>query len=303
MLPNGTPPAKETKVRPLADLKVLDAGAGGFTGYGSVFGELDSEGDVVAEGAYAQTLDQFVERGFIAWGHDWAQPVATIKAAREDARGLFLEAEFHSDPQSQVARTRTAERLARGKFMGLSIGYLPLEFDRTEKGRVLTRIELFETSLVTVPALASAGVLNAKAVDGKAGRRLSAASQARIREAMETLRELLGDGVESLPDDPEAEGEGAEPVTEADALRAAGERLATELSGYAARLGAAAPADVALLGTSCAGVLRGLAVARARLDTALERAADPDGLAPHALHRRFAALAERFTELDAATRA
>jgi len=309
LLPNGSALAKETKVRPLADLKVLDGGAGGFTGYGSVFGELDSEGDIVAKGAYAQTLAQFVERGFIAWGHAWDNPVATVKAAHEDGRGLFLEAEFHSDAQSQIARTRTAERLARGKFMGLSIGYLPLEFDRTEKGRVLTRIELFETSLVTVPALASAGVLAAKTapqagaipaaqvfdvdaafaeVDAKAGRRLSAASEARIRAAMDTLRELLGE-----PGDAEAD------ALAADGLEAAGERLGAVLDGYAERVAAAPLAEVAGLG-GAGGLLRRLAVARARLDTALARAADPDGLAPHALRERFAALAERFTELDSA---
>ena len=293
MLP--TTPTRETKTRPLVDLKVLAGDAfphGGFTGYGSVFGELDSEGDVVAKGAYAQTLPQFVERGFVAWAHSWDNPVATIKAAHEDGRGLFLEAEFHSDPQSQVARTRTVERLARGKFMGLSIGYLPLEFDRTEKGRLLTRIELFETSLVTVPALASAGVLAAKSagaaeVDEKAGRRLSAASIARIRSAMDTLSELLGETA--------AAGDDEEPDPADDDLRAAGDRLATELDGYATRLAAASPAELALLGTVASGVERRIAVVRARLDTALARAADPDGLAPHALHRQYEALLGRLT--------
>lgn len=196
------PTKRETKTRPLAELKLLDGGAGGFCGYASVFDELDSDGDIVAKGAYAKTLDEFTRRGFIAWGHDWTRPVATITSAREDARGLFVEAEFHSDAQSQAARTIARERAARGKFMGLSIGYLPLEFERTDKGRRLTEIQLFETSLVTVPALASAGVTAVKSavpaapaaeIEQKVGRRLSSASAARIREAMATLQELLGD--------------------------------------------------------------------------------------------------------------
>lgn len=408
---SGRPP-HETKVRPLADLKVLDAGPGGFTGYASRWEELDSEGDVVAKGAYADTLEPFVERGFIALGHDWTRPVATIKAAREDAWGLWLEAEFHSDPQSQAARTLVAERKARGKFMGLSIGYLPLDFERTEKGRRLTRIELFETSLVTVPALASAGVLAAKAassVDGlelraewsaamvndlpdsafayvepggskddegkttprslrhfphhgadgspdaahvrnalaripqsdvspaakasalahvrrhaaamdigtsalepdaleeKVGRRLSAASERRIREALDVLRELLGEGddQEGAPSAAEASAGAGQPggapaPAPADDLLSLGERLATELAGYASRLTTAAPVTLSgLVGAAGYGAMtRRLAVARARLDDALERAADPDGLNPETLRRRFALVAERFAELD-----
>jgi HK97 family phage prohead protease len=158
----------ERKVLPLTDVATQDAGSGSFTGYGSVFGELDAQGDIVVRGAYADTLPRFIARGFIAWGHDWTQPVATIREAKEDERGLFLAADFHSDDVSQRARRITAERLARGKFMGLSIGYSTLADEQTEAGRLLKKVELFETSLVTVPALASAGVTTAKSADAKA---------------------------------------------------------------------------------------------------------------------------------------
>lgn len=165
MLPPAATAPVETKVLALTDATVTppaDGGAGSFSGYASRFGERDLVGDVVVKGAYTKTLPQFRERGFIAWGHDWDNPVATIREAREDERGLYVEADFHSDPQSQIARTRAAERLARGKFMGLSIGFRTLDAEDTPKGRLLKEIELFETSLVTVPALPSAGVLSAK---------------------------------------------------------------------------------------------------------------------------------------------
>src|SRR4051812_35365834 len=66
----------ERKVLPLVGGKVNDTGPGSFSGYGSLFGELDSQGDRVMRGTYAATLPQFLERGFIAWGHDWLEPVA-----------------------------------------------------------------------------------------------------------------------------------------------------------------------------------------------------------------------------------
>lgn len=162
----------ERKTLGLVDAKFDSDGPGSFTGYASLWGIKDSQGDIVVKGAYSKTLGQFIERGFIAWGHDWNEPVATIREAHEDGKGLFLDAEFHSDPASQTARTRTLERVERGKFMGLSIGYSVAEggSERTKEARLLTDLTLYETSLVTVPALAPAGVTGAKAYNaGLAG--------------------------------------------------------------------------------------------------------------------------------------
>lgn len=152
----------EKKILALVDVKASDAGSGSFTGYGSLFGIKDSQGDIVQPGAYVDTLPEFIQRGFIGWSHDWENPVATISDAHEDEKGLFIAAEFHSDPESQKARTRTMERLARGKFMGLSIGYETQDAEFTDQARLLKRIKLFEVSLVTVPALDPAGVTAAK---------------------------------------------------------------------------------------------------------------------------------------------
>lgn len=155
----------DTKALALPVDAMVDEGAGSFAGYASLFDVLDSQGDIVVKGAYTDTLPQFLERGFIAWGHDWLNPVATVREAREDNRGLRLVADFHSDALSQTARTRTRERLERGKFMGLSIGFQTVSHQMTPEARLLKKIDLFETSLVTVPALREAGVTHAKGVD------------------------------------------------------------------------------------------------------------------------------------------
>lgn len=153
----------QRKVLNLTDAAMAEDGAGSFSGYGSLWDILDDQGDIVVRGAYADTLPRFRERGFISWGHDWNTPVATIREAHEDDIGLRITADFHSDDVSQRARRITQERLARGKHMGLSIGYRTVEDEMTETARLLKKVELFETSLVTVPALADAGVTDAKA--------------------------------------------------------------------------------------------------------------------------------------------
>jgi len=202
----------DRKILAVTDGKMGDAGAGSFAGYASLFGVMDSQQDVVLKGAYTDTIPQFLERGFIAWGHDWLDPVATIRTATEDDKGLYLEADFHSDPASQQARTRTLERLQRGKFVGLSIGYSVADAEFTESARLLKQIDLWETSLVTVPALRDAGVTAAKAhprdlddplwlaqlggwlAELKEGRAISAARRSRL----EQLRDQLQAGATDL---------------------------------------------------------------------------------------------------------
>lgn len=167
---------RETKTLALTEAKVAGDGAGSVEGYCSVFGGVDSYGDTIAPGAYTETLPAFLRDGFVAWGHDWNFPVAMPTTAYEDTRGLYLTASFHSDPEAQRARSIVAERLAGGKSMGLSIGYEALEYEYrkvdapvrgqygelTDKVRVLTKIKLYEVSLVTVPADEAARVTDAK---------------------------------------------------------------------------------------------------------------------------------------------
>lgn len=164
-------PQRERKLIARFDMKLLDDSAtGGFEGYVSVFGNEDSYGDVVEAGAFKETLPDFINNGFIAVGHDWAGlPVATVVEAFEDETGLFMRCQFHSTEAAQAARTVVKERMARGKTVGLSIGYEVLEYVivKPEDGswrykRRLVKLKLYEGSIVTVPANALAGVTDAK---------------------------------------------------------------------------------------------------------------------------------------------
>lgn len=157
----------ETKVLPLLQAKIDGDGPGSFSGYASVFGGVDSYGDRIMPGAYKATIPKFLKDGFVPWGHDWAgYPVATPLNAREDAKGLWIEAQFHTDAESQRARQIVSERLERGKSMGLSIGYAAKAFDFVEEEgrpiRRLTEIDLMEVSLVPVPADDAARVASVK---------------------------------------------------------------------------------------------------------------------------------------------
>lgn len=136
-----------------AQIKMEDAGTGTFTGYASTWDNWDRAGERPTRGAFDRSLATFRRDGFIAIGHEWGGlPVATLTDAKEDDTGLFIAAEFHSTPDAQAARTVAAERLARGKSVSLSIGYNVLRDEYTDAGRLLKEIELYEVSLVNVPA-------------------------------------------------------------------------------------------------------------------------------------------------------
>jgi HK97 family phage prohead protease len=149
---------REQKILALAEYKDAGAGSGEFEGRASTFDAVDSYGDSVAPGAYAETIPEFLKRGFISWHHEWDNPIAMVVAAEERPDGLWIKGEFHSDPQAQVYRTRVRERMAKGMFTGLSIGYEAVDWEMRDQVRILKKIKLYEVSLVSVPAESNAGL-------------------------------------------------------------------------------------------------------------------------------------------------
>lgn len=152
----------EHKSLPLTDYAVSESGS--FSGYAAVFGNVDAGGDIIAPGAFAAALPDFLRDGFIGWSHDWRELVAYPTTASEDDHGLRLEAAFHSTARAQEARVITAERAAAGLRMGLSIGYRVADEAKTPAGHRLLRsiAPLYEVSLVAVPMNREANVAAVK---------------------------------------------------------------------------------------------------------------------------------------------
>jgi hypothetical protein len=134
-----------------------------FEGYGSVFGVVDSYGDVVMPGAFVDTLQKAETTGrmpAMLWQHDPSQVVGVWRTMREDARGLHVVGEL---ADTQLGREAYA-LLKLGALSGLSIGYSVTgdRYDRERDVRELTGIDLWETSLVTFPANTDARVAAVK---------------------------------------------------------------------------------------------------------------------------------------------
>ncbi|MEF3367413.1 HK97 family phage prohead protease [Methylocystis sp. 9N] len=148
--------APETK---RLDLPLSQANeAGVFSGYASLFGIVDSGGDMVMAGAFARSL---IKRGAssvkMLWQHQAAEPIGLWTSIDEDSRGLKVEGRL----DLSVARAREALSLMRkGAIDGLSIGFRTLRAT-TEKSTGLRRlheIDLWEISIVTFPMLPQARI-------------------------------------------------------------------------------------------------------------------------------------------------
>ena len=123
----------KTKISaPIFDLKEIGED-GVFSGYGSIFGNKDSGGDIVIAGAFAKSLAEHRQKGSrvkMYWQHDPHQPIGKWTDIAEDGKGLFVEGKLNMG----VQRGREAYALLKeGDIDGLSIGYSIVESEPDEK--------------------------------------------------------------------------------------------------------------------------------------------------------------------------
>jgi uncharacterized protein len=166
--------ARERKF--LAEPPAVD-GDGLFEGYASLFGIADLGKDVVAPGAFSDSLARRGPAGVrMLWQHDPAEPIGRWLSIAEDARGLKVRGRLNL----AVARAREVHALMReGAVDGLSIGFKVERAARRSGGlRRLEKLDLWEISIVTFPMLPGARVAAVKSLPEAirdATRRLAAA--------------------------------------------------------------------------------------------------------------------------------
>nr|DAD89921.1 MAG TPA: prohead serine protease [Siphoviridae sp. ctxfQ4] len=118
-----------------------------FSGYGAVFDNVDSGGDIIEPEAFTKTLAEGWERvKILALHNDCWLPIGRPIELREDTNGLFLSAKI-----SDTSMGRDIKVLLKdGVLNELSIGYDPIVFDYDGDGiRHLREVKLWEVSVVT----------------------------------------------------------------------------------------------------------------------------------------------------------
>lgn len=150
-----------------ADLKFANDGSlSAFSGYGAVFGGVDSYGDTIHPGAFKSAIGDGAEVKMY-FNHGWIKrelPIGKL-FVREDERGLLVEhAEF---TKGIKLADDVALAVKHGTVSGLSMGYRVSDQGAPRKtgtkGRDIHQIEfLKEVSVVDWPADESAVIYDVK---------------------------------------------------------------------------------------------------------------------------------------------
>lgn len=194
-----------------------DETTGEFSGYASVFGNVDDGGDIVEKGAFSKTIVEDFARIKILSQHDqYELPIGKPIELREDEKGLYIRGKISDTQKGRDIQTL----LKDGVLNELSIGYdaVDYEIDGESHVRRLKQVKLWEVSIVTwamndqatiddVKSLAEE--LRAEARSGKMSRaRLNALKPfiAVVRELVEILGPFL-EVHEPEPADPDPEPE------------------------------------------------------------------------------------------------
>lgn len=149
-----------------------------FDGYGAVFNNVDSYGDMIAEGAFSAYLDD-VKTGKQDWPSMLMQhggwrmnaedmtPVGIYTDLQEDKFGLKVQGKLADTPKAQEAYS-LMKMTPRPAIKGLSIGYYARESEWGGKqdayDRLIKKIDVLEISIVTFPANKLATIDGVKSV-------------------------------------------------------------------------------------------------------------------------------------------
>jgi uncharacterized protein len=158
------------------EIKSLSAD-GTFAGYASVFNVVDSQQDVVLPGAFKSSLKARTQPVQLLWQHQWEHPIGVVESIFEDGRGLFIKGKL----LMEVTQAREAHALLKaGVIRGLSIGYSVKRSERDPYTGVrrLQEVELWEVSIVTLPANEAAQVTVVKSADTEMAALVRAMEQA-----------------------------------------------------------------------------------------------------------------------------
>lgn len=136
-----------------------------FEGFGSVFGNVDSYKEIVAPGAFAESLASWKASGRlppVLWQHRSGEPIGPYLEMEEQSIGLRVKGQLLVN---DVQRAKEARALMKAKAVnGLSIGFVTREdsYDRVTGIRTLKKVDLWEVSVVTFPANPSAQISSVK---------------------------------------------------------------------------------------------------------------------------------------------
>lgn len=160
----------------------------------------DSYGDIIVPGAFTKTIEKRKESGHpfpLCFNHDFSSVIGAVDSVEEKEAGPYIEAHFLDTTLAQDVR----KMVQSGAIYQFSFAYDVLksrEPNTEEKANgvlnVLEELEIFEVSVVTVPANQNAVVTDIKSAieaEVKAGRRNNKSDEETIKQIISLAQSLL----------------------------------------------------------------------------------------------------------------
>lgn len=199
---------------------------GTFTGFASVYDIVDSDNDIIKSGAFAESLGR--RKVKMLWQHRQDKPIGIFTSVKEN--GGTLEVEGQLNLKTKLG-AEAYELLKQGAIDGLSVGFMTKEseYDKERGVRVITKADLYETSLVTFPANEAAKIFAVKSFNELAPKEVEAKLRDEFDLSREQAKAFMAKGYSAVSqrevDDQED-----------DSQREAGEQLKSELLGVTSQI-------------------------------------------------------------------
>ena len=143
----------------LSNVELKMGSNGGFSGYASAFGGVDSYNDTIIAGAYNGVIESIkaglaqMPKMFVNH-RAWDIPVGKWTKMYEDEKGLYVEGEF---TKGNTDADKIKAAMEHGTVDGLSIGFMIGDYEIIDKDGTQLRLiksikELPEVSIVPSPA-------------------------------------------------------------------------------------------------------------------------------------------------------
>lgn len=192
----------------------VDLAEGEFTAYVSTWTrEPDSYGDVVAKGAFAESIAEWQTKDSvmpILFGHDLVDPFSNLGYAKslvEDDHGLLVHAalDLENPKAKQVYRMLKGRRINQMSFAYDTLESGDVEVPKADgDGKVVARelrkLRIHEASVVPFGANSDTEVLAVKAIQESLGLKAGRTISAKNLESLETAYAALGDVIAAAKD-------------------------------------------------------------------------------------------------------
>lgn len=141
-------------------LSDIDENLGVVSGYGSIFGNVDSDMDIIEKGAYKRTLKNNGNRVKYIYNHQIDKPIGRMKELVEDEKGLKFTAEIPKTTFGKEVLELMKYEVINENSVGIQV--LKDDYNKDDGIRSIKEVKLYEISAVTLAANDQAKILEVK---------------------------------------------------------------------------------------------------------------------------------------------